>query len=389
MIENKEENLSIENEKVNIGLLFHLLRKEADVSRKTFLTIFSNAALSNFEAGKVIPDFVKMQQAFALLGITSEDFTYLLGKKAVYKQYGRIFHTIRIQRGYNDSFFENLSVSPYRLKLFEEGRIMLGYDIVDEMLQAIHVTEADFSHWLNNGMVDYFESCFIKIDIAYHKSDESTLKLLEQEFMQLRKDFGEEIDQVKIVDLVNDDFDYSDEIENITKQYTDYRVLELAAKSAYTILSEDEQIEISDFLMGIDIWTDFGLSIFTITVENLSYEMIIDIMREFIRKSKAFENNFTYRKRIIQASVKAVLALVNQGKEKTAQVVLNYSKKYLQHSDTYAHGIYKFAEGYVLYHTKDMEKGKTLMKQVIESFAFLEEAAISAKLDKFYRENIK
>ena len=69
---------------------------------------------------------------------------YLSGESRVDGGYGEKFHIIRYQQGYRDDFFIPVGVNPVRLKLFESGKILLPYDVIDAMLGLMHIPEQDF-----------------------------------------------------------------------------------------------------------------------------------------------------------------------------------------------------------------------------------------------------
>lgn len=53
-------------------------------------------------------------------------------------------------------FLFQLELNPVRLKLFESGKILLPYDVIDAMLGLMNIPEQDFSYIINGSKDDYF-----------------------------------------------------------------------------------------------------------------------------------------------------------------------------------------------------------------------------------------
>ncbi len=373
----------IENDKY--GVIFKEIRTNQGFKAKDLATVVPVATLSEFENGKRMLSADKISQALELMGFSLADFEYLTNpKKKVFGRYGELFHEIREQRGYSECYFISLGVSSYRLQLFEEGKIMLGYDIVDAMLQEMHVTEDDFSHHLNKGQDDEFVEIFNRIEQAYYKNDVKTLKQIEMymnEYAQNIEEIEKEQNKREKVE------DYP--VEMLTRQFSDYRMIALSAKSCYTTLEDKEKEEVADFLMGVDIWTRFTLAVFAAVVMDLEYATIRTFLQEFWKEEKLFEDNIHYRNRILQAAVKAVFAVISKGRGDVAVKILDFSKGYLKETDDHSKAIYKFAQGYERYAVHGNEEGGLLMQKVIEHFEFLEDISVAGFYRQIYLRYVK
>ncbi len=370
-----------------MGAAFRQLREETGKKGKDFAPLLNSSKLSKFEKGEAALSYEEMCFAAKVLGLELSDFDYLLAGKSVYARYGEIFHGIRVQRGYKDNFFENFGVSPFRLKLFEEGRIDLGYTLFDEMLQAIHVPEADYTHWLNGGKDDYFIDYIKKAEAYYLKSDVEKLKAYEGEVLEVLDNVS--YDKMLAEEELKNSPEKIDDsmLENLTKEYTDLRILALGIKSCYTALSEEEIEETSDFFMGIDYWTEFGIAMFAIIVKNLSFDLIRVVLLEFIKHRDLFEDNYFYRRRIMQAAVETSLHFCTIGQIEAARNVLQLSKSFLKNTDSYASCSYKFAHGYCQY-CRGNVAGAEMMKTAIAFFGFVNETALQEKCQIFYDEHV-
>lgn len=377
-------------DKEKMGSIFKNLREEAGKKGKDFALVMNKARLSKFENGNTCLSYEEMEKSAEILGLTLSDFDYLFSNKRIYARYGIVFHTIRLQRGYKDNFFENLGVSSFRLKLFETGRIDLGFTLLDSMLQEIHVPEMDYTHWLNHGEDDYFIEYIKKIEAYFLKNEIEKLKNYNEEVSDVMEQIGYRIsfleEKTKVSD--NEEVDYDGQLEIVTKQYSDYHILSLGIKSTYSELDDSEIEEASDFFMGIDYWTEFEIAMFTLIVKNLNFELTRDILLEFIKNKNLYENNFFYRRRIMQAVVRISLHFCNIHQVEAAKKVLLLSNPFLKNTDTYASCVYRFAQGYCQYCDGKIE-GAEKMQFAIKTFQFLGEVGPQSKCQSFYDANVK
>ncbi|MDR0299600.1 MAG: helix-turn-helix domain-containing protein, partial [Streptococcaceae bacterium] len=229
------------------GQVFKELRSLTKTSYADLAEITSKSAIIKFEAGTSLLSVDKLEATLAFMGFTLGDFDYLTRpERGIEKIYGKLFHTMRFQRGYREDFFENLGVNALRLRLFEDGRIMLPYSILDVMLEQMRIPESDYGHWLNQGAPDYFIGELARLEKAYLERDFITIKQIEEKAHHYT---GLMADKEEIPDE-DEKHDYT--ADHLTRQYSDYRILELTAKACQHELSYEEEVEISDFLMGME-----------------------------------------------------------------------------------------------------------------------------------------
>ena len=302
---------------LNIGPAFKKLRLTSGVKSKDLESVMSKSSLATFESGKNNPSFEKVAAALDILGFTISDLLCFSGYYKPEPIYGTTFHSIRVQRGYQEDFFQSVGISPMRLILFEQGKILLAYSSVDAMLSAMRVPEGDFEYALT-GQENYFIATIDKLNISIRKKDFSYIQLVEKSAIEYSKLIPSIKSEAEL--LANDNGVYTDDDlekysdETPTRQYMDYRVLELTAKSAHCHLSEEEQIEIVDFLFGISFWAEYSLGILSIMAAQLPYITIHAILSDFTKDKKRYAGKMVYRIHVTQAGTRAALnqAIINE-----------------------------------------------------------------------------
>ncbi|MDR0299488.1 MAG: Rgg/GadR/MutR family transcriptional regulator, partial [Streptococcaceae bacterium] len=346
-----------EEEKIPVGEAFKKLRELSGVKKVELHEILGKSALDRLELGTSEPSFEKMEQALDYMGFTVSDFSYFR-HTGVVKTYGRLFHDLRFQQGYREDFFEQLGVNEVRLRLFEEGRIMLPFSTLDEMLLEMHVPERDYSFWLNGGQLDWFISSIHQLELAHYKGDLETIQEIEtraHEFANQQEINSALLDGLKDHHYVQ---------ERVTKQYTDYRILELTAKKYRINLTAEEEAETSDFLFGIEIWTEFDLGILALNAGRLETPALKLILDEIYQNFSAYKGSRIYREHLVQVSGRAASRCIKDGKLEEAADFIAYSKPILYDISARVHGLSRFIEAQLAF-AKGDEHGNFEMLKVI------------------------
>jgi Rgg/GadR/MutR family transcriptional activator len=350
-----------------IGEVFKELRETAGIKQAELHNILGRNALLRLESGVSEPSFEKMNRALQYMGFTASDFAYLTEGKRVIQTYGRIFHELRFQQGYREDFFEQFGVNAVRLKLFEEGKIMLPYSILDEMLLEMHIPERDFSYWVNDGQVDWFIQTIQKLELAHYRQDLETIEMLEKR----AHDFAQYQElKTELPDDLADEQDYAE--ERLTRQYTDYRVLELTAKKYRTDLTDEEELEISDFLFGIEIWTEFDLGLVALNGGRLDSSATKLILDEIYQDLECYKGSRIYREHLVQTTGRAAAACIKDGKLDEAEAFLKQGQSTLYDISARVQGMFHFTKAQLAFARGEVH-GNFEMLKVIDFFDFIGE----------------
>lgn len=370
----------------NFGKTFQELRKLSKTPFADFKPVIGRDSLVKFEAGKTMLSYDRLVGCLEIMGITESDFSYLTGKRKVDKRYGSMFYLVRYQRGYRSDFFESLGISQLQVKLFEAERIMLPYSSVDAMLLMMHVPESDYGFSLNSGQDDYFIQIVDNLDKAFLTDDIHYIKQIEKE----AGEFSAKIEPKAFIPDDDETHDYAE--DRLTRQFADYRVLELTAKSLYTSLSQEELEEISDFLMGLDLWLEYSLGILGLVARSLSYSLLHDTLSELRKESWRYKEKLVYRRRIVQAGSRAAMALLKQGKVLKAGELLDLVEPFCFSLDTHIQGMNRFTRACLKWkkshRIEDKENARNDMEKAIDYFDFIGEKSSAKRTQRFYDEII-
>ena len=373
---------------INYGKTFQELRKLTKTPFAAFKEIIGRDSLTKFENGHTMISYDRMVGCLKVMGLTEGDFSYLSGQRLVDTRYGEQFHLLRYQRGYRSDFFEDsVGVSQLRVRLFENGRIVLPYNTIDAMLLTMHIPESDFGFALNSGKDDYFIQIIDKMDRAFLAHDLPYLQRIEKE----AGIYSAQIEPKAFIPDDDDEHDYAE--DKLTRQYADFRVLELTAKSLYRPLSPDELVEISDFLMGLDLWLEYSLGILGLVARSLSYSLLHDTLSELRKESWRYKEKLVYRRRIVQAGGRGALALIRQGKINEAGELLDLVKPFCFSLDTHIAGMNRFTWACWEWHKaksdRNKEKARADMQRAIDYFYFIGEDKSAKRTQEFYNEFIQ
>ena len=373
----------MKNDLQEFGKAFKDLRQLAKTSRSDLKMAIPETSLRKFESGMLDLGFKKVVSGLNFMKIKLSDFQYFAHLSPVEPQFGRTFRKIRRQRGYRKDFFINVGVDELELELFEDEKIMLPYNVLNAMLMSIHVPEADFAYYINGEAEDYFVQLVDKLDWACWKNDKNFAQEVEREAGK----YSVLLEKKKVIADDDENHDYTS--DRLTRQYMDYRVLELTAKGAYSILKEQEVTEIGDFLFGIDIWTEYGLGILAINARQLPYLLVHSILVDMLNEDKRYKDRLIYRRRVVQIAVRCGLTLAKNGAVKEARNLLDLVEAFNFSIDTLVQGMYQFALAYVDYCAGNREVGKQKMLTVITAFELFKEKEGYDYALAFYQKNMK
>ncbi|MFZ2577892.1 MAG: Rgg/GadR/MutR family transcriptional regulator [Lactococcus hircilactis] len=355
--------------KLHLGKAFKEMRNRVGVTSTDLKGIMSRESLVKFEGDKNTLGLEKLNAALEFMGFTLTDLYYFAGIYHVVPVYGRTFQKLRRQRGYHRNFFINLGVSSIRLECFEEGKIMFPYHILDAMLLSIKIPEGDYSFALINEE-DYFIKTVDKLDMAVRKRDFGYIHSVEEFAHQYAINEEEQI--VDVDESEKNPADYSENDldhyinQHLTREYADFRVLEITAQASYRGLTDSEMTELGDFLMGIDLWLEYSLGILALNSWQLPYLIVYDILHEIVI-DKFYINKLIYRRRILQTAGRAAMSLAVQGDFIHARKLLEMVKPFNFTIDTHTQGMYRFAQAFVAFKEGILE-GQREMIEVIKAF---------------------
>jgi Rgg/GadR/MutR family transcriptional activator len=295
----------------------------------------------------------KVEGLLKILEVSMLSYLYLTLESPVNRNYGEIFRSIREQRGYRIDDFVNVGISSTYLSLFESGQLMIPFDKIEEMMENMNLVAYDYVWAFSAGEKDNFVALFDQIECAFYKNDRNFLKQVYE--------------------------------NRLTEKAIDQQMIAYAAKACYTELSAEEAEILVGFLMGVERWTSFELSVLSCTAPYLDNTFIYSLLRNFERHQDFLSGSMYYLKRQMQAVVRIMINKAEKGEFNIAKAAYIYGQGILSTGDEYCRLILQFAHGYFLSCQGQLEAGKQKMNEIIHLVNFLNDKALLVKLQKVYR----
>ncbi|EHN58518.1 Rgg/GadR/MutR family transcriptional regulator [Oenococcus kitaharae] len=218
------------------------------------------------------------------------------------KKMGIAFKTLRKDRGYAIRDVGDKIVSASNLRKFEEGLIDISATRLIYLLGRMHVSFAEFVNFVDPNLDTEYSVFLTKVSSLYYKNDQKTLESV---------------------------------IENEAKKYFNsqdefYLITEATAAALRKNIDHSYVVEtslarqVSDYLMRVEIWGGFQISVFGNCLAIINSETIKTITREFtkrISRLKSSSNNYT---EFLLSLVNAVGTMTDRGHFDYARELINF-----------------------------------------------------------------
>lgn len=228
-------------------------------------------------------------------------------------KYGEAFQMLRKQKQLPLSYFEEAGVNKGDLSRFENGKVMMGFERIESMLQIMNVSLSEYEFLINHHVLDYQEEFLSQLEIA---------------------DFAQ--NQDKLAKLF-------DEAQSSGEIY-----LSLAVKACLQPLQPKEYAAIGNFLHQVEQWGYFELSLAYFTLKSLPTSDLSLFCQEFETKCGNYITIPKYYRRIYQIAYRAVILLSLRQEEILAKRILHltdYPQR--EHTDFYIATLKMLAQGVI------------------------------------------
>lgn len=228
-------------------------------------------------------------------------------------RYGEAFQMLRKQKQLPLSYFEQAGVNKGDLSRFENGKVMMGFERLELMLQTMNVSLSEYEFLINHHVLDYQEEFLSQLETA---------------------DFAQ--DQDKLAKLFNEAQD-SGEI-----------YLALAVKACLQPLQHKECASVGLYLHKVEQWGYFELSLAYFTLNSLPTSDLLLFCQEFETKCGNYITIPKYYRRIYQIAYRAVILLSLRQEETLARRILSltdYPQR--EHTDFYIATLKILAQGVI------------------------------------------
>lgn len=240
---------------------------------------------------------------------------------------GELFRELRIARGLKlkDVASDTLSIS--QLSKFENGQTMLSADKLLVAIAKIHMSFSEFGHALNNYQEPFFFKLGKSVAKLHAKHDIEGLREL--------------LDSVK----EHETFDVYNQLNSL--------VVKVALRSLdnnYEILEKEKEF-LTDYLYGIEGWTEYELYLFGNTMSILSDDDLIFLGKAFIDRDKLYLSLTSHHKNAELTCLNLILSLLERKKMYYAKYFMDELEKMLNYQDMFATTCLHFLKKVVVYLT--------------------------------------
>lgn len=264
------------------------------------------------------------------------------------KNYGNTFKLLRTQKGLSLSAFKELGISKTSLYNFEEGHTMMGFDRVNIALNELGYSLSHYENLLNNYEAQYFERIVDDIEKEWIALNIPALKRIKKNAINK----GEYI-------------------------------IALVAEGCYSPLSETDKEIITSFLYDLILWDYAELSIFYLSVHNLTQKDILYLFNNLLELHQNILKQAHLKRKITEIILRASSLFIFQNKIASAHYLLNILDS--SYFTAYNTNIRNMVLGYYEYKFNNKEKGK---EQIDHSLKLIKEIG-NETLYEFYTREIK
>lgn len=273
---------------------------------------------------------------------------------------GEIFYDLRTQRNFRLTDFEKVGLSKSSLSDFESGKSILRFDKLDAALELMHIEVSEFEYFFNNYHSDYFVEICDEIEDANYMQDTVKLKAINSEAGK-----------------------YDNEQGN--------RMIFLATQNLLYGLTEREEVEVTDLMFNIEVWSYFELSILSFVVEHLNTRLTLSLMKDFWKENLHYLKVKKYWEKIVQIVCRAAVKYISENKYSIAQKLLEDVNIALipYKKDLFCRNMSRFTLGLLLHQSGKTVDGKAKMESSIRLFDELGLPEMKAYYQKIFDESVK
>lgn len=239
------------------------------------------------------------------------------------KRYGAVFRQLREQKELPLSFFEKVGISKSSISKFERGEVMMAYDKIYCLLDAIDVSVAEYDLLINNFYSPFQELFFIEMEKAEFSQNKKRLQKL-----------FEEVDG------------------------SSPTLMNLIVKSKISSLSNEEVHKILEYLGRTSFWTYFELSLLQATIEGNNIEASKQFFSKIEKNIFKFQGVFKYQRKISLIVLHYILNLALHGeKEFSLEMYSKIIKVEYSEFDFFICCLKGLVKGFIKYRFDDKKEG--------------------------------
>lgn len=257
----------------------------------------------------------------------------------VYSNYGDVFRTIRLQRGFKVTSFEP-ELSKSALSRFEKGENSLALDKFCQALDKMKLTLTEFEGYAEDFRASKHNEALTQLYPLYYRQDDKALK----------------------------------ELADYSRDWS----FALAAKALYheltdgEFLTKAEQSRLAAFLLEVVDWGTYELTILNAVISQFSVGVMRLLLTNLQETAAQHNQIFHFSRRVSQIYVKGIFTLIQEGEEKAARELLVYVEDFTKVDDLFSRALIYYVEGCFGYRFGDKVAGVAQIREAVHIFNLLE-----------------
>lgn len=205
----------------------------------------------------------------------------------IYPKYGQLFKEIRKKHKYTLNDISNNIVSQATLSKFERGETSITIEKFVSALYTMEISLEEFELYMNKHSSNEWEILLENITDAIICGDEKRLRA------------------------------YYNQALSMDLQYT-----ALAAKCAWTSLTQEESEDITTFLYELSIWGTKEILVFALVLKDIQSKDIIYLTNILLRNTNYILSSLKHRNYVLICGCKASIVLSSRGYKDQSRYVL-------------------------------------------------------------------
>ncbi|MDR1012657.1 MAG: hypothetical protein LBL38_00115 [Lactobacillales bacterium] len=279
------------------------------------------------------------------------------------KRMGEVFKELRLSRGITleEATGDFFSIS--QLSKFENGFSDITSAKLLHSLDAITVNLEEFVFMINEYKPPFFEELGMKLKSIHNKQDIQTLTTLYHQEKELAI-YGKyqkfhALNSIVIATMIN-------------KLDSSFPVSEIAIK------------KLSDYLFSVSYWGYYELFLVLSSCMQIKIDLLISFANEMLKRTEYYQDISKNRNIILKILINTLNRCSENSKFNEARKFIKIiTKKIEDESELHIKSMFLYAKGFHQVKIGNQEKGKQMMKDVIEIFHKLD----CPYLEKLYKDD--
>ena len=264
-----------------------------------------------------------------------------------YKKYGKAFRTIRNQRAFKLTSFENVGISKSALSKFERGQSMLKFDKLILALNELSVTLAEYEQYLNDFQLNAHEQLLQNIAQSLYMDSKNYFPQYRIEALRLN------------------------EIQ-----------LAIALKSTYSSVTLLEIELLLEHFETLRFWRYTDFYILYLSLDFFDVKSITYIIEGILFSNHPAFESLTYRICFYLVAYRAIAILISRNRKDTAQYIFNSIDNSSYPHTMFTSNLRKLSNGLFIAKFENKNDGILQMQEAFDNIQYLHGTALS----NYYRQ---